>query len=153
MVLRSVLGLLALAAVAVGYLGTRPAPQPVVSVVPPELSARSGRPSGEVRLIGIGRRTTPFRADRRPPAERYGVARVVSPSATPSVPKPTLVLTGILWGSEPSAIIEGVPGSEGPVVVQPGQEFGPLRIIAIDSLGVVLRGLDTMWTLKVRQPW
>lgn len=150
---RAALGLLAVSAVTVGFLGTH------VDPAPPEVD-RVGRalvaPAGERsdgKLLELSRRTTPFRADRRPPAERYGVVPVVSTPAAPPAPKPALVLTGILWGEEPTAILEGVSGVEGPVVARLGQELGPLRVVAIDSMQVVIRGMDTTWTLRVRQPW
>ena len=69
------------------------------------------------------------------------------------MPRPLLALTGMVLGREPAAILEGVPGEEGPVVVRLGDVRGPVKIVSVDSERVVVRGLDTTWSLQVRQPW
>lgn len=104
-------------------------------------------------LLQLARRTTPFRIGSRPPSVRYGTPPVTAQPAAPAVPRPLLVLTGLVLGQEPAAILEGIPGQEGAVVVRPGDVRGPLRIVSVDSHRVVIRGLDTAWSLQVRQPW
>jgi hypothetical protein len=63
------------------------------------------------------------------------------------------VLTGIVWEREPAAVIEGLPGSNGPRVVRARETVGPLRVRRIEREQVLITGLDTMWTLRVREPW
>lgn len=105
------------------------------------------------RLLQLARRITPFRIGGRPPVARYGAAPVPSQPGAPPVPRPLLALTGMVLGREPAAILEGVPGEEGPVVVRLGDVRGPVKIVSVDSERVVVRGLDTTWSLQVRQPW
>jgi hypothetical protein len=69
------------------------------------------------------------------------------------VPKPTLVLVGVLDGRQPSAVIEGMPTVEGSRVVRVGDVIGGLTVKAISSRRVVISGMDTTWVLEVRQPW
>jgi hypothetical protein len=60
---------------------------------------------------------------------------------------------GIVWGREPAAVIEGLPGVEGPRVVRRGDNVGALRVRDIVQDRVIVVGLDTTWTLKLRVPW
>ncbi len=71
----------------------------------------------------------------------------------PAPPKPTLAVTGIVWGSEPSAVVEGLPGQEGSRLVRVGERIGPLRIRRIAPRQVTITGMDTTWVLEVRTPW
>lgn len=96
----------------------------------------------------------PFRLDRRPPSVAFGAqpAQVeVQPAAEPP-PRPTLALTGIIGGPPWQAIVEGVPGRDGAVLVRGGDVLGNLRIRTIGPDGVVVEGLDTVWTLTLRRP-
>jgi hypothetical protein len=97
----------------------------------------------------------PFRAGRRPPEVRYdpsseGQAPLPIP---PAAPKPALMLSGLVWGPEPTAIIEGLPGLEGPRVVRRLDRVGELSVRKIERDRVIISGLDTTWTLRVREPW
>ncbi len=95
---------------------------------------------------------TPFRASRKPAA----VAFDPNPPAVPaegSAVKPVLTLSGIVWGTDPTAVIQGVPGIEGSKVVRRGDVVGGIRVSRIDRDRVWLTGLDTAWTLAVRVPW
>jgi hypothetical protein len=93
----------------------------------------------------------PFRLDRRPASAHYDP--VGSVEATPPPVRPTLAVSGILWSSRPVAILEGLPGIDGPRLVQAGDRFGPLEVRSIHPSRVVVRGPDTTWTLAVREPW
>ena len=65
------------------------------------------------------------------------------------------MLVGIVWdgGADPAAVIEGLPGIEGSRVVRVGEEYGGVRVRRVERALVVLAGLDTVWTLTVREPW
>ena len=97
-----------------------------------------------------------FRVTRRPTAVAYdpnhapGVAPAVQPVA-----RPVLTVSGIAWGRglEPAAVLEGLPGVEGPRVVHVGESVGGLKVRQIRDGAVVVTGLDTIWTLGVRAPW
>lgn len=96
----------------------------------------------------------PFRLTRRPAEVAYDLAQASELSAPP-VPKPTLQLAGIVWegGRDPTALLLGLPGVEGVRVVRVGDLVGGLRIRSITADAVRIAGLDTMWVLKVREPW
>jgi len=68
-------------------------------------------------------------------------------------PKPQLQLSGILWGPEPAALVLGMPGEEGEVVLHRGERRGGIRVASIDPDRVRLEGMDTTWTLTIRRPW
>lgn len=93
-----------------------------------------------------------FRATRRPALTMYDPIRAVQP-VVEAPPKPMLVLVGIVAGAEPSAVIEGFPGTEGSRVVRIGDVIAGLRVRSIGPAGVRVTGMDTVWTLKVREPW
>jgi hypothetical protein len=93
-----------------------------------------------------------FRAGRRPVATRYDPIRGVQPVAD-APPKPVLVLVGIVAGQEPTAVIEGFPGVEGARVVRVGDVIAGLRVKHMSPSVVRITGMDTVWTLTVREPW
>jgi len=39
------------------------------------------------------------------------------------------------------------------VVLRHGESIGPFRLIRIESGKAVIQGMDTTWTLTVREPW
>lgn len=96
----------------------------------------------------------PFRVARRPAAAVYDPTPAAQPP-TPVPPKPTLVLVGIVWdgGRDPAALVEGLPAADGPRSVRRGETIGGLRVTRIVANQVVITGLDTTWTLTVREPW
>jgi hypothetical protein len=95
-----------------------------------------------------------FRADRRPTAVAYDPERGANPaSPTPVLSRPTLALTGLVWGPAPEAVIEGLPGTGGPRILRPGEVVAGLRLIRMTPTEVVIVGMDTTWTLTVRDPW
>lgn len=96
---------------------------------------------------------TPFRLPSRRPVVRYGASPVVVAAPVPRPPKPALALTGVLWGPEPAALLLGIPGTDGEIVVHRGETHGPIHVRAINPQSVELEGMDTTWTLTVRTPW
>jgi hypothetical protein len=119
----------------------------------------SGRVTATARpadsLIAAAIRRPMFRPGRRPAAVRFDPGRVEGPSdqAPASPPRPSLTVSGIVWGAEPAALLEGLPGSEGSVVVRKGERVAGIRVVRIERDRVVLAGLDTNWNLGVREPW
>jgi hypothetical protein len=145
----------------VGFaLGVRLVASPLVRVsVPPPVGAPSvtaplpplARPES---LVGVLLERDPFRMTRRPAAVLYDPVRLAQP-AVPPTPKPVLALVGIVWdnGRDPTALIEGLPGADGPRPVRQGETIAGLKVRTIKSDRVLITGLDTMWTLRVREPW
>jgi hypothetical protein len=154
---RSVLGIAALAGV---LTCVRIAAWPIVRVsLPPRaeivMTAESTippvPPESLVALV-IGR--NPFRLTRRPALVPYDAVRAAQPPSPPT-PRPTLSLAGIVWdgGANPSAVVDGLPGIEGPRVVRKGEIVGAISVRSITSDRVVMVGHDTIWTLTVKEPW
>jgi hypothetical protein len=94
----------------------------------------------------------PFRIGRRPTLPAYDPQRLAEQLAPPP-PKPTLILVGVVNGTEPSAVIEGLPGVEGSRVVRVGDVVAGLQVKKITNGRVVIAGMDTTWVLEVREPW
>ncbi len=127
--------------------------------LPPGVAARASAsepaplpPSDSVAATLVAR--DPFRVGRRPASLAYDPLRLLQPPAPPP-PRPVLVLVGVVWdgGRDPTALIEGFPGVEGPRSVRPGDTLAGLRVTRITVNHVVVVGLDTTWTLTVREPW
>ena len=112
-------------------------------------------PTDEQTLASHASKTVagdPFRIERKPANVAFGVAPS-TPAPSPSAgQRPRLVVTGIL-GPPWRAVLEGIPGREGSIVVAEGQTLGDLRIRSIRRDTVVVAGLDTTWRLAVRRPW
>jgi hypothetical protein len=150
--------------IAVGSCGValviRLAAAPLVRVVVP---SRIGTTSTAALLPPVARRDSlvgvlverdPFRVTRRPPAVLYDAVRLAQP-AIPPTPKPALGLVGIVWdnGKDPTALVEGIPGADGPRPVRQGETIAGLRVKTIKQDRVLITGLDTTWALTVREPW
>lgn len=139
----------------VGARGARVAPP---SVTQPALAA----PAAPPRVMGdsIARAAThaaendPFRLDQHPSSVAYDPALEGMPQ--PDMvrpPRPTLVLRGIIGGPPWSAIVEGVPGRSGSVLLRRGDTLSGLTIRAVGRDTVILKGSDTTWRLGVQRAW
>lgn len=97
-----------------------------------------------------------FRPGRRPGAVPFDPTRAeqgVQNEGAPHPDRPALALSGIVWGAEPAAILEGMPGAEGSTVLRRGEVASGIRLARIERARVVLVGPDTTWTLQIREPW
>jgi hypothetical protein len=116
---------------------------------------RSADPTPDT-LVATAVRRPLFRPSRRPAATAFDPARPeqAAPEASaPPAERPALAVSGILWGPEPNAIVEGLPGVEGSTVLRRGESVGGIRVMRIEQRRVVLVGRDTTWVLEVRDPW
>jgi hypothetical protein len=95
-----------------------------------------------------------FRVARRPAAVAYDPQAAAQPEQPPP-PRPALSLLGIVWdgGRDPTALLEGFPGVEGPRAVRRGEHIGDLRVRTVARDHVIVLGPDTTWVLTVREPW
>jgi hypothetical protein len=95
-----------------------------------------------------------FRASRASASVRYDSRAADQPALPPpqAPPRPALVLVGIVAGSEPAALLDGVPGSESTRVLRAGDRFGAYTLRSIAAGEVVIAGPDTTWTLRLRTP-
>jgi|SRR5258706_215018 len=103
-------------------------------------------------LVAVAVRRDPFRPERRPSSVAYEPARLVVAEAPPAA-KPALAVVGIVGGASGSAVIEGFPGVDGWRVVYRGDVVAGLRIRTIGRDSVVIMGMDTVWVLRIREPW
>ncbi|HXE60059.1 MAG TPA: hypothetical protein VN607_05110 [Gemmatimonadaceae bacterium] len=97
----------------------------------------------------------PFRLDRKPAAVAYGVTP--DPLANespvpPAAPRPPLVLVGIV-GPPWRALVDGVPGHDGSLVLRAGQSVGDLRVREVNASTATISAADTTWHLAVKRTW
>ena len=140
-------------------VGIRLAASPLVSVelaaaVEPPASRLTRAPAPALDSLGtVAVARNPFRITRRPATVAYDPLRPDPQYMAPAPPKPVLALVGIVAGEPPTAVIEGFPGVEGSRVVRVGDVIGGLRVRRIEANRVIVVGMDTTWTLAVREPW
>jgi hypothetical protein len=70
----------------------------------------------------------------------------------PQPPRVPLVLAGVI-GPPWQALIEGIPGHSGAVVVRAGDRVEDLRVLSITRDRAVIQGADTTWRLTLKQTW
>ncbi|HEY6225216.1 MAG TPA: hypothetical protein VIW26_15645 [Gemmatimonadales bacterium] len=140
-------------------LGLRLVAFPIARVeVPPRVgtvrSTSAAEPTQPESLGASLAGKDPFRVSRRPAMVLYDPTRLAQPGA-PRPPIPAIALVGIVWdtGRKPTALVEGIPGVDGPRPVEQGDTVGGLRVRRILRDRVVITGFDTTWTLTVREPW
>jgi hypothetical protein len=132
---------------------------PVVTLTPsaalrrpsPPSAVPSPYPADSLARLAVVRDV--FRATRRPPSLAYDPQRAATPVDVSQPPKPTLALLGLVAGAEATAVIEGLPGVEGARVVRVGDVVSGVRVVRISADQVRLVGMDTVWVLRVREPW
>jgi hypothetical protein len=95
----------------------------------------------------------PFRPSHRPTGVAYDPSPAPPTPVAPPPPKPALMLTGIVWGRDPAAVLEGVPGVDDARLVREGEELAGFRVRRITAQKVTVTGMDTTWVLEVRRPW
>ena len=98
-----------------------------------------------------------FRRERRPADPGATVAGGAAPMPPqlpqpPKPPKPHPILRGLLGGPPWDAVLEGVPGREGNVVVRVGETSGGLTVRAVRRDTVIVQGADTIWKLTFHRP-
>ncbi|HEY2805461.1 MAG TPA: hypothetical protein VGI92_06330 [Gemmatimonadales bacterium] len=92
-----------------------------------------------------------FRASRTPAAVRFDPVNADRPNPSqPNPARPAFVLSGILFGEQPAALLDGVPGFESTRVLHVGEKFGAYQVRAITSDRVVISAPDTTWTLRLK---
>ncbi len=68
-------------------------------------------------------------------------------------PAPALMLRGVVGGPPWMALLEGVPGQTGAVMLAQGDTLGMLRVVRVMADAVVLRDADSTWTLQLAATW
>lgn len=126
-------------------------PQPTV----PPLLGMTRQPTRDTLSLLSARIVAgdPFRLARRPPAVAYGATPAPGAAAAPVSPRPTLTVSGIVGGPPWAALLDGVPGRDGSILVHAGDTLAGLRVLRISQITVTLTGRDTTWHLTLNHPW
>lgn len=99
----------------------------------------------------------PFRLDRRPAAVPFGATSQdedgIEYHPEPEEEQSAPVLRGILGGPPWEALLEGVGGREGSVLVRAGDVIGTLRVRSVGRDTVVVQDAETTWRLTLGDPW
>lgn len=131
------------------FAGAKDAPEARVGIQSTPLA--SGVTTGNLdSLGGMALRAAPFRADGRPSGVVYDPARSDAPVADYAPPKPVLALSGLVGGNVPLAVIEGIPGHDGPALLGVGDTLAGLSVRRIREGQVTVTGMDTIWVLTLR---
>lgn len=89
----------------------------------------------------------PFRLSNKPASVRF---LALVPGVVPAAPmRPQFTLRAIIGGPPWSAIVDGIPGEAGGVVVTTGRVFDKIRIRAVTRDTVFLQAPDTTWKLTL----
>lgn len=123
---------------------------PVVPASPaePRVVAPEALDAGAASVV----ETNPFRLSRRPATVAYSPAlEGLEPAPVAQAPRPNLVVRGIVGGPPWSAIIEGIPGRDGSVLLRRGDTIAALLVRAVRRDTVVVEGADTTWRLTVKR--
>ena len=143
-----------LAAIGVLWNGAAAEPGSALPVLPVVMLA-SPRPtvdSLEEAVSDVAERNL-FRPDRSMAEARNEQPAVGSAMTAPFTPRPRLTLRGILGGPPWDALIEGIPGRDGALVLRAGQTMAGVTIKSIRRDTVLVKGFDTTWTLTLARSW
>ena len=150
-------GVIALACALAGSLQAVP-PATGIPVAPALPLPAEPRVPAET-LFAAAERTAarnPFRLDRRPSSVAFSSALEGLPLPPPPPqrsPKPALSLAGILGGPPWEALVDGIPGREGSVLIRRGERLGDLTVRSVSRDTVIIAGQDTVWRLTLKKAW
>jgi hypothetical protein len=129
---------------------SRPGVLPAVAAAPPRPSTDSMESA--VETIADHNLFRPERASAEEPAQGPAPVQMGMPMPAPST-KPRLVLRGVIGGPALEAIIEGIPGHDGAVVLRAGQSVGGITLRSVRKDTAYARGFDTTWALPLARSW
>ena len=137
---------------------TTAVPAPAVDERPPAIGSLPPATLDTAALAAFAARLKlrdPFRLERQPADVRYNPWEPVAVAAAPAPApvRPPLALAGLVGGPPWNALVEGIPGREGGVLLQLGDSANGVRFTALRGDTVVLSGFDTTWTLTARRAW
>jgi len=137
------------------YSISRPAEAPAPAIRP---VSETARPVADDSLAVLTSRIVgndPFRLDRKPADVAYGATPdsiANRATATAAAPRPPLVLVGIV-GPPWRALVDGVPGHDGSLVLVAGQVVAGLRVRYVTATVATISTSDTTWHLTVKRTW
>jgi len=133
----------------------RPAQAPVPTIWPVSPPARPITSDSLGVLTARIVESDVFRLDRRPAALAYGSSPDTlanRPVPAPAPPRPALVLVGIV-GPPWRALVDGIPGHDGSVLLHAGQVMAGLRVREVTATGASISAADTTWHLAIKRTW
>ena len=95
----------------------------------------------------------PFRVERRPPDVAFGTQAGGASATTATPARPQLTVSGIVGGPPWAALLTGVPGHEGTVLVHAGDTLSGFTVRTVHAASLTISGMDTTWHLTVNDPW
>jgi hypothetical protein len=101
-------------------------------------------------LLEVAVQRNPFRESRTPSSVELLDGEAAS-TRSEMTARPTLRLVGIVGGPPWSALLDGMPGREGAVLVAASDTAGDLVIASVDSAQVRVVGRDTVWILTLER--
>jgi hypothetical protein len=94
----------------------------------------------------------PFRLDRKPARMAFGETGGGT-TAPPPTPMRLITLKGVLGGPPWQAVLGGVPGRAGDVVVRTGDSLAGFRVRRVTADRVIIAGPDSAMTLTPYRAW
>ena len=133
-----------------------PGPSMVPVVAPIGRLADSAAADSRGRAAERIAATDPVRMSHTPSNVVYAPGASATPGYQPAPPpaKPPLGVRGVFGErGRLRAILVGIPGRDGGVIVQGGDTLAGLRVLRVATDTVVVAGLDTTWKLTVHAGW
>jgi hypothetical protein len=92
----------------------------------------------------------PFRVDRKPAMVAFSIVPSgIGAPPVPAAPIVRIVLHGTIGGPPWRAIISGIPGRDGTIVVSAGDTLGTVTIRRVNKDGVTVSVRDSTWTINL----
>jgi hypothetical protein len=91
----------------------------------------------------------PFRLERKPANVAFSIAPPAIMGAPPPGPPVRIALQGMIGGPPWRAIVSGIPGHDGTIMVSTGDTLGGVTIRHIDRGGITVRVKDSTWTVTL----
>lgn len=92
-----------------------------------------------------------FRLERKPARVAFGAPPIPPQPTLPPPPRIRPTLGGIVGGPPWKAVLANIPGREGGVIVATGDTVAGLTVRAVRRDEVIVKGVDTTWTLTTRR--
>jgi hypothetical protein len=91
----------------------------------------------------------PFRLERKPANVAFSITPPAIAGVPPQGPPVRIALQGMIGGPPWRAIVSGIPGHDGTIMVSSGDTLGGVTIRRIDRSGITVRVKDSTWTVTL----
>lgn len=107
----------------------------------------------EDTLTAAAERTTqtdPFRAERHPASVAFSMTPIgITAMPIPAGPPLRIALRGTIGGPPWRAILSGIPGHDGTVLLSPGDSLGGILVRRVTRDSAVVRVKDSTWAVAI----